>query len=96
MHTHPHEGMTEQQVVYVLENWQLRGVRTDRYGRRSVVYLAVVPWRRKMVRVAVSMNDDVIITAFADTTATTNWNRGNIDHFIEYYADLEVRDDSYL
>ena len=61
MHTHPHAGVTEDEVVHVLENWQLRGVNTDDRGRQSVVYLALVHWRSKMVRVVVSMADNLIV-----------------------------------
>ena len=81
-------------MVFVLENWQIRGVKTDDEGRKSVVYLATVPWRVKMVRVAVSMNDNLIVSAFADTSSTTKWNEGDIDYFAKRYQDLEIRDAS--
>ena len=92
MHTRGHPDVTESQVVYVLENWQFRGILTEDDGRQSVVYLAVVPWRNKFVRVAVSVDDELIITAFADKRATNNWNLGNIDYFADSYDNLEARD----
>ena len=92
MHTSPHEDVTESQVAYVLENWQLRGVKTDDWGRQSIVYLAVVPWRRKMVRVAVSMDDTSIVTAFPDRKATVNWNKREYGYFARRLASLEIRD----
>ena len=94
MHAGGHPDVTESQVVYVLENWQLRGIKTDNFGRQSVVYLAIVPWRERMVRVAVSTNDELIITALTDGPATKNWSNGNIEYFTTRYRNLEVRDAS--
>ena len=48
---------------------------------------------REMVRVAVSMDDERIINAFPDRTATRHWNKGNSGYFAHVYEDLEVRDE---
>ncbi len=47
-----------------------------------------------MLRVAVSLDDELIITAFPDRTATGHWNKGNLDYFDRTYQSLEVRDES--
>lgn len=86
--------ITAEQVKHVLENWVIRGIRTDRYGRQSRAYFASVPGLREMVRVAVSMDDRRVITAFPDRTATTHWNRGELDYFIRNYRNLEQRNAS--
>ena len=36
----PHRGVTKAEVAYVLDNWALRGVFTDRDGRQSRVNTA--------------------------------------------------------
>ena len=38
-------------------------------------YLAFVPGMMEMVRLAVSMDDERIINAFPDRTATRHWNK---------------------
>ena len=89
-----HRGITPERVEYALENWVVRGIRTGADGRQSWVYLAFESRLSKMVRVAVSMDDTVIVTAFPDQAATTHWNRRNIDYFRRHYRNLEVRDAS--
>ncbi len=86
-----HSGITAGRIEHVLNNWLLRGVRAEDDGRQSIVYLAFVPGTDKMVRVAVSMDDRVIVTAFLDSKATLRWNRGNRDYFVQRYRDLEER-----
>ena len=71
MRNEPHLGVTTRQVEYVLENWVVRGTNTDPHGRQSWIYLAVVPRLGKMVRVAVSIDDETVITAFPDGSATS-------------------------
>lgn len=56
-------------------------------------YLAFVSGVMEMVRVVVSMDDERIINAFADRTATRHWNKRNIGYFARVYGDLEVRDE---
>ena len=86
-----HEGITAEIIEFVLENWVIRGVKTDADGRQSLCYWAFVPQLEKMVRVAVSMDDTTIITAFRDTAATRHWNEGNLSYFVRHYQDLEER-----
>ena len=70
MRNHPHLGITAKRVENVLENWLIRGIRTESDGRQSRCYIGVVPGLDEMVRVAVSMDDERIISAFQDRTAT--------------------------
>ncbi len=86
-------GITEHSIVRVLECWAIRGVRTEEGGRQSVCYLAFVCGMTEMVRLAVSMDDERIINAFPDRTATRHWNKRNTGYFERVYEDLEVRDE---
>ena len=88
----PHPGITAEIVERVLEHWLVRGIRTERDGSQSWCYMAFVSGMEEMVRVAVSMGDATIITAFRDRTATRHWNRGNPSYFIGNYQSLEERD----
>ena len=87
----PHPGITEQWVAHILENWEIRGTRTDAFGKQSWCYLAVIPPLGMLVRVAVSMDDGMIITAFPDSTATKHLERGNWAYFDDVYSGLEIR-----
>ena len=87
----PHSGITAAIMEHVLDNWVIRGIRTDALGRQSMCYLALAPQLGKMVRVAVSMDDNCIITAFPDDAATRHWNQGNLSYFVRHYQDLEER-----
>ena len=78
-------------MEHVLDNWVIRGIKTDALGRQSMCHLAFAPQLEKMVRVAVSMDDNRIITAFPDDTATKHWNEGNLSYFVRHYQDLEER-----
>ena len=86
-------GVTAHRIVRVLERWVIRGVRTEEGGRQSMCYLAFAPGMREIVRVAVSMDDERIINAFPDRTATRHWNKGDTSYFARVYGDLEVRDE---
>ena len=87
-------GITADRIVPILERWVIRGVRTEEGGRQSMCYIAFVSGVTEMVRVAVSMDDERIINAFLDRTATRHWNKGNTGYFARVYEDLEVRDES--
>ena len=91
-----HLGITSDRVAYVLDHWIVRGIRTERDGSQSRAYLAFVPGLAGLVRVAVSMDDELIITAFQDRTATNHWNKGNSDYFIRNYEGLEERNAGQL
>ena len=89
-----HGGITAERLEYVLENWLIRGTDTDERGRLSVAYLGFVPRLDNMVRVMVSADDERVVTAFQDSTATRNWNRGNLDYFYRRYRNAEMRYES--
>ena len=82
--------VTRERVAYVLDNWVLRGVHTK---RQSMNYLAFVPEVDTVIRVAVSLDDKEIVTAYPDRTAKGHLNRGNLAYFANQLADMEVRDD---
>ena len=92
----PHPGITAERVAHVLEHWLIRGVRTERDGSQSRCYLAFVPGLDQMVRVAVSMDDEKIVTGFRDRGATRSWNKKNREYFVTSYRDLEERNEGYL
>ena len=87
----PHLGITTERIERVIEHWIIRGIRTERDGSHSRCYIAFVPGLDEMVRVAVSMDDEVIITGFRDRTATRHWNTGNSGYFVRNYQNLEER-----
>ena len=84
--------ITRRIVAHVLDNWTIRGIRTDDSGRQSWNYLAYLPSLETMVRVAVSMDDNTIISAFADRTANRAIRQGNRGYFNRIYTNLEERD----
>ena len=83
--------LTEERIVDVLENWIIRGVRTDIDERQSMVYMGWVEYegKNRLMRVAVSMDDQRIITAVLDGTATDKMEEGDWDYFRRHYAELE-------
>ena len=71
-------GITNGRIAFVIDNWQMRGIFADPMtGRDSRVYLAFVPGIGRVVRVAVSMDETRILSAFPDRNATRNLARGN-------------------
>ena len=92
MRNYPHPGITAERVGRVLDHWMIRGIRTEHDGSQSRCYMAFVAGLDEMVRVAISMDDEIIITGFRDRTATRHWNKGNRGYFIRNYQDLEERD----
>ena len=86
--------ITVERVEYVLENWEVRGIHTAIDGTQSWVYFATLSDLGRMVRVAVSIDDERIATAFPDTQAANHWNRRNISYFHRKYRNVEVRDES--
>ena len=87
----PHPGITAERVRHALENWILRGLRIDEHGGESTCYIGPAPGIRGMIRVAVSPDDEKIITAFADQGATRALRRGDDDYFDMDYEDWEKR-----
>lgn len=85
----------EAQVAYVLDNWQLRGTDTTPGRKPSFVYFAYIPDADKVLKVAVSIDDERITTTHFDTRATKDFRRGTRDYFLKY-EDLEERDEGNI
>ena len=81
--------VTRERIVYVLENWVIRGVHTK---RQSMNYLAFVPEVDTVIRVAVSLDDKRIVTAYPDRTARNHLIQGEFAYFANQLANMEVRD----
>ncbi len=90
-----HDEITLERLASILDNWVVRGIRTDCRGRQSIASLGWVEYGsgRRLMRVAVSIDDQRIISAFLDTTATEKLNSGDIEYFQRNYERLEVRDE---
>ena len=87
----PHKEITRKIVAATLDNWTIKGVRTDAGGRESMNYLAYSPDLGRLVRVVVSMDDQTIVSAFQDGNATRALNRGDTSYFKRAFKDLEIR-----
>lgn len=57
------------------------GLRADPNRRLSWNYYAFVPRLDHVVRVAVSLDDSTVVTAFLDQTADGHWKSGNRAYF---------------
>lgn len=77
----PHPEVEKRDIVYVLSRWKIMGLRTDLTGRLSWNYYALVPRHNYVVRVAVSLDDSTVVTAFLDQTADKHWKTGNLAYF---------------
>ena len=93
MRNKPHPRITAERVAHALENWTLRGVRIDSYGEESMCYIGPAPGIQIMIRVAISMDDEKIITAFTDDRATRALRRGDDSYFDMDYEYWERRDE---
>ena len=91
-----HPGVTAKRVERVLENWTIRGICKDSRGRPAVVHWGFVPGLRQMIRVAISMDDERIITAYQDRNATTSWKNEKRAYFVKRCQSLEERNASDL
>lgn len=85
-------GITDRQIAYVLENWALRGIHTTSDDTQSWNYMAYVAQIGKIVIVAVSVDGDKIVTAFASAKMTRKWRQGDRNYFTRYYQRFEERD----
>ena len=92
----PHPGVTAKGIERVLDNWLIRGDCIDSRGSRTMTHWGVPPGSKTLLRVAVSLDDERIVTAYPDRAATITWRSGNIGWFTERCKDLEVRDESQL
>ena len=90
-----HDEITLERLTSVLNDWVVRGIRQDRDGRRSIASLGWIEYEggRRLMRVAVSIDDRRIISAFLDTTATEKLISGDMEYFQRNYERLEVRDE---
>ena len=89
----PDDGVTAFRIQYALENWVARGICTDGRGRReAITYWGFVPGRQEMLRVAVSLDDQEIITAHFDDAVAKRIEEENRPWFRRRCRDLEVRD----
>lgn len=93
--------ITEENLVEVLRNWVARGIRYDepRFNeprRASMVYWGWIEYAgaERLMRVAVSMDDRRIASAFTDDTATEKMNRGDIGYFQRNYERWEMRNEA--
>ena len=90
----PHPGVTRWIVADALNNWLIKGRRTDLDGRQSWHYLSYAPTLERLVRVVVSIDEATIVSAFQDRNATRAWNRGDRSYFARVYDEVEMRDES--
>jgi len=88
----PHPGITAKRIEHVIEHWVIRGNCIDSRGSRTITYWGFAPDLRRLVRVAVSLDGQRIVTAYPDRTATAHWSRGLSDYFTGRCQDLEERD----
>lgn len=91
-----HNEITLERLADILNNWVIRGIRQDRDGRRSIAFLGWIEHRgsRRLMRVAASIDDRRIISAFLDGKATEKLNSSDMDYFQRNYERLEVRDET--
>ena len=88
--------LTAGRITAVLEHWVIRGIKTGKDGERSIAYLGWIEYqgRRRLMRVAVSMDDQRLPTATLDHLATSKYLKGDMDYFNPNYADLESRNET--
>ena len=90
-----HNEITLERLTDVLNYWVVRGIRHDCHGRQSIAFPGWIEYEgdRRLMRVAVSIDDRRIISAFLDTAATEKLNSGDMEYFQRNYEGLEVRDE---
>ena len=92
LRTNRHDGINRERVAYVLDNWVVRGIYNNERGDSRVHY-AFVPEIGNVVRVAVSMDDKEIITAFQNSRARQSLFAGDFTYFTDQVKlrEMEVR-----
>ena len=85
--------ITEVHVAYVLNRWQLRGIDITLDREPSYVYFAFIPELSRALKVAVSIDDERIVTTHFDRSATSDLRRGTRGYFLRKYQALEERDE---
>ena len=90
------EEITVERLTEVLDNWIIRGVRTEANGRQSRAYWGRVEFEgvERLMRVAVSLDERRLTTAHLDSMATKKWISGDFAYFRRNYSDWEVRDEA--
>ena len=85
--------LTEERITAVLENWVIRGVGADRLGRPGMNYLGWVEYEgeTRLMRVVVSMDDQRIVTAYLDRSATKRFASGSWNRVADRLKDVELR-----
>ena len=86
-----HPEISKRDISYVLGRWKIRGVWTDDQGRQSWNYYAMVPRLGRVVRVAVSLDDSLIVSVFIDRNATVRWRRRELSWFTNRLSRMEHR-----
>ena len=93
--------ITEENLVEVLRNWVARGIhydapRLNEPRRPSIVYWGWIKHAGmdRLMRVAVSMDERRIASAFAGDTATEKMNCGDIGYFQRNYEQWEMRNEA--
>ena len=89
-----HPDVSRRMMAQALDSWVARGIHTDPDGRQSLNYFGPARGTNTLIRVAVSLDDELIINAFKDSNATKAWNRGNYDYFHRRLLNSEVRHDT--
>ena len=86
------EGITADGIQYVLEHWWARGICVDSKNSTTMTYRGVPPGWNAMLRVAVSPDDQRIVTAHRDYKAARRLEDAGRPWFAGRCRDLEVRD----
>ena len=81
-------------IAYVLDNWVLRGIFPTSDGRECWRYYAFVSRVGRVVRVAVSLDDERVIVGFIDSEATRHLRQGDFSYFANKSRAMETRNDT--
>lgn len=84
--------LTEERIITVLENWGIRRVGVDRFGRPGMNYLGWVDYESevRLMRVVVSMDDRRIVTDYLDRPATKRFANEGWNRVADRLKDVEV------
>ena len=88
------DDVTADGIQYVLEHWQARGICVDGQNSTTTTYWGIPPGGNAMLRVAVSLDDQRIVTAHYDHKAARRLEDAGRPWFAGRCRDLEVRDAS--
>lgn len=88
------DEVTAAGIQYVLEHWQARGICVDSRNSTTITYWGIPPGENAMLRVAISLDDQRIITAHRDHKAARRLADEGRPWFAGRCRDLEVRDAS--